>query len=179
MIDQKFCPNGCPYKFLVSRGQTNYAPAAYRLPQVPVLTGLNFVDLLPICFKFCGSNLHHENHENLYTTKFNTFTVSPSYGNQLTQVLLFENVSRFFSYHFPVSSISVAFEQDLLLIKENNGLVTQDCFLTMLNLCICDHLSMLPQPHICVYCVYIRSCKCVCTFVRVNVCVHFSVVASS
>ena len=40
-----------------------------------LLTGLNFVDLLPICFKFHGSNLHHKNHENLYTTKFNTLTV--------------------------------------------------------------------------------------------------------
>ena len=37
-----------------------------------LITGLNFVDLLPICFKFRGSNLHHEN---LYTTKFNTLTV--------------------------------------------------------------------------------------------------------
>ena len=38
-----------------------------------LLTGLNFVDLLPICFKFRGLNLHHEN---LYTMKFNTLTVS-------------------------------------------------------------------------------------------------------
>ena len=37
-----------------------------------LLTGLNFVDLLPICYKFRGYN---ENHENFYTTKFNTLTV--------------------------------------------------------------------------------------------------------
>ena len=41
-----------------------------------LLTGLNFVDLLPICLKFHGSTLHHVNHENLYTTKFNTLTVA-------------------------------------------------------------------------------------------------------
>jgi len=30
---------------------------------------------MPICFKFHESNLHHENHENLYTMKFNMLTV--------------------------------------------------------------------------------------------------------
>jgi len=34
-----------------------------------LLTGLNFVDLLPICLKFHGLNLRDENHENLYTMK--------------------------------------------------------------------------------------------------------------
>ena len=42
---------------------------------------LTFVDLLPICFKFHGSNLHHKNHEYLYTTKFNTLTVVVLVGN--------------------------------------------------------------------------------------------------
>ena len=40
-----------------------------------LLTGLNFVDLLPISFKIRGSNVCHENHKNLYTTKFNMLTV--------------------------------------------------------------------------------------------------------
>jgi len=46
-----------------------------------LLTGLNFMDLLPICFKFRGSNLCHENHENLCTTKFNTLTVTGAGAN--------------------------------------------------------------------------------------------------
>ena len=48
---------------------------AQTLSYSKLLTGLNFMDLLPICFKFRGSNLHYENHENLYTMKFNALTV--------------------------------------------------------------------------------------------------------
>ena len=51
-----------------------------------LLTGLNFVDLLPICFKFRGSNLHYENHENLYTTKFNMLMVAKSVATDMDRV---------------------------------------------------------------------------------------------
>jgi len=66
------------------------------------------VDLLPICFKFRGLTLHHENHENLYTTKFNTLTVYiPSTINILTNLL---------KLHYFTSKLTIAQVQFLLFL---------------------------------------------------------------